>query len=200
MHYVLEVRIKTKCVASLVAQWWRVRLPIWGTQFWSPVWGDPTCREATKPVGPNYQAGAGAGEPQGLSWRILEPAPRQEKAPQLQRSLQSNEDPARTKINNKYSKVWMTDPSLEKTSREPSRAAGKASWPRPPIRGLAWTAGLFVGPLSLTTDVSSLLSSGLWIILSRWNFRQKHSPGTRQASPGNIWKLLFKQTGIHGVS
>ena len=36
--------------ASLVAQWWRVCLPMQGTRVRALVWEDPTCRGATGPV------------------------------------------------------------------------------------------------------------------------------------------------------
>ena len=39
---------------SLVAQWLRIRLPMWGTQDPALVQEDPTCRRATKPVRHNY--------------------------------------------------------------------------------------------------------------------------------------------------
>ena len=41
---------------SLVAQWLRICLPMQGTWVWAPVWEDPTCRGATKPVRHNYWA------------------------------------------------------------------------------------------------------------------------------------------------
>ena len=41
---------------SLVAQWLRVRLPTQGTRVQAPVWEDPTCRGATKPVCHHYWA------------------------------------------------------------------------------------------------------------------------------------------------
>ena len=40
--------------ASLVAQWLRICLPMQGTQVRALVWGDPTCRGATRPVSHNY--------------------------------------------------------------------------------------------------------------------------------------------------
>ena len=40
--------------ASLVGQWLRIRLPMQGTQVWTLVREDPTCRGATKPVRHNY--------------------------------------------------------------------------------------------------------------------------------------------------
>ena len=36
--------------ASLVAQWLRICLPMQGRQVRAPVWEDPTCRGATRPV------------------------------------------------------------------------------------------------------------------------------------------------------
>ena len=42
--------------ASLVAQWLRICLPMQGTQVWSLVQEDATCRGATKPVRHNYWA------------------------------------------------------------------------------------------------------------------------------------------------
>ena len=41
-------------VASLVAQWLRIRLPMQETQVRALVREDPTCRGATKPVRHNY--------------------------------------------------------------------------------------------------------------------------------------------------
>ena len=40
--------------ASLVAQWLRVCLPMYGTRVRALVWEDPTCRGATRPVSHNY--------------------------------------------------------------------------------------------------------------------------------------------------
>ena len=40
--------------ASLVAQWLRIGLPMQGTRVQAPVWEDPTCRGATRPVSHNY--------------------------------------------------------------------------------------------------------------------------------------------------
>ena len=40
--------------ASLVAQWLRIHLPMQGTRVRALIWGDPTCRGATKPVHHNY--------------------------------------------------------------------------------------------------------------------------------------------------
>ena len=39
---------------SLVAQWFRIRLPMQGTRVRALVQEDPTCRGATKPVRHNY--------------------------------------------------------------------------------------------------------------------------------------------------
>ncbi|KAJ8786651.1 hypothetical protein J1605_006140 [Eschrichtius robustus] len=41
-------------VASLVAQWLRICLPMQGTWVRALVWEDPTCRGATRPVSHNY--------------------------------------------------------------------------------------------------------------------------------------------------
>ena len=54
---------------SLVAQWLRICLPMQGTQVWSLVLEDPTCRGATKPVCHNYWACM----PQLLKPMCLEP-------------------------------------------------------------------------------------------------------------------------------
>ena len=40
--------------ASLVAQWLRVCLLMQGTRVRALVWGDPTCRGATRPVSQSY--------------------------------------------------------------------------------------------------------------------------------------------------
>ena len=45
---------KYRQVASLVAQWLRIHLPMQGTGVRVLVWEDPTCRRATKPVRHNY--------------------------------------------------------------------------------------------------------------------------------------------------
>ena len=42
--------LKATSGASLVAQWLGVRLPMQGTRVRAPIWEDPTCRGATKPV------------------------------------------------------------------------------------------------------------------------------------------------------
>ena len=39
---------------SLVAQWLRIHLPMWGIRVQALVWEDPTCRGATKPVCHDY--------------------------------------------------------------------------------------------------------------------------------------------------
>ena len=41
---------------SLVAQWLKIHLPTQGTWVWSLVWGDLTCRRATKPTCHNYRS------------------------------------------------------------------------------------------------------------------------------------------------
>ena len=41
---------KSGAWASLVAQWLRICLPVWGTRVRALVWEDPTCRGATRPV------------------------------------------------------------------------------------------------------------------------------------------------------
>ena len=43
-----------KTGASLVAQWLRICLPMQGTRVRALVWGDPTCRGATRPVSHDY--------------------------------------------------------------------------------------------------------------------------------------------------
>ena len=51
--------------ASLVVQWLGVCLPVQGTRVQALVWGDPTCRGATRPMSHNYRACAsGACAPQ----------------------------------------------------------------------------------------------------------------------------------------
>ena len=40
--------------ASLVAQWLRICLPMQGTRVQAPVWEDPICHGATRPVSHNY--------------------------------------------------------------------------------------------------------------------------------------------------
>ena len=48
------MEIKTKIGTSLVAQWFRIRLPMQGTRVRALAWEDPTCCGATKPVSHNY--------------------------------------------------------------------------------------------------------------------------------------------------
>ena len=48
--------VKISNQASLVAQWWRVHLPGWGTQVQSLVQEDPTCHGAASPRCHNYWA------------------------------------------------------------------------------------------------------------------------------------------------
>ena len=61
---------------SLVAQWFRIRLPMQGTQVQSLVREDPTCRGATRPVRHNYWARV----PQLLKPERLEPVLRNKKS------------------------------------------------------------------------------------------------------------------------
>ena len=87
--------------ASLVAQWQRTRLPVQETQVPSLVWEDPTCHGAMKSVRPSYWACAL--EPGSHNYwcpRVLELQPQQAKppqwearAPQLEKSPHSKEDP-----------------------------------------------------------------------------------------------------------
>ena len=54
--------------ASLVAQWYRICLPMQETKVQSLIWGDPTCHRATKSMHLNYWACAlEPTEPQLLS-------------------------------------------------------------------------------------------------------------------------------------
>ena len=46
----LSESIRVKLQASVVAQWWRILLPVQKTQVPSLVQEDPTCQGATKPV------------------------------------------------------------------------------------------------------------------------------------------------------
>ena len=52
----LKITSIKKARASLVAQWLGIRLPVQGTRVWAPVWEDPTCRGAIKPMRHNYWA------------------------------------------------------------------------------------------------------------------------------------------------
>ena len=52
--YVLLFHSQNGFRASLVAQWFRVCLPMQGTQVRALVWEDPTCHGATRPVSHNY--------------------------------------------------------------------------------------------------------------------------------------------------
>ena len=92
--------------ASLVAQWFRVYLPMQGTRVRALVWEDPTCRGATSPVSHNYWACASGAcaplqeEPQRWEahepqWRVA-PARRNWRKPSHR-----NEDPTQPKIKKK---------------------------------------------------------------------------------------------------
>ena len=50
----IQLSIKKKTRASLVAQWLRICLPMQGTWVRALVWEDPTCHGATRPVSHNY--------------------------------------------------------------------------------------------------------------------------------------------------
>ncbi|KAJ8785661.1 hypothetical protein J1605_007258 [Eschrichtius robustus] len=52
----LRSATREAAIASLVAQWLRIRLPMQGTRVRVLVREDPTCRGATKPVRHNYRA------------------------------------------------------------------------------------------------------------------------------------------------
>ena len=76
---------------SLVAQGLRIHLPMQGTQVWSLVQEDPTCRGATKPVRHNYWSPCTLGPKCHNYWahvlQLLKPAclacaRQQEKPPQ----------------------------------------------------------------------------------------------------------------------
>ena len=49
-----ELVLKFTWGTPLVAQWLRIHLPLQGTRVRALVWGDPTCRGATKPMSHNY--------------------------------------------------------------------------------------------------------------------------------------------------
>ena len=51
-----DVLLKSDPGVSLVAQWWRIRLPVQETRVRSLVLEDPTCHRATKPVSHFYWA------------------------------------------------------------------------------------------------------------------------------------------------
>ena len=113
------------------------------TWVWSLVWEDPTCREATKPVGHNYWTGAL--EPRSRNyWSpcALQPVLCNDKPPQweasalqlenspcslqLEKSLCSNKDPA-CQTNNKIFLSRKTTPENKKVgvTLSPSRGASK---------------------------------------------------------------------------
>ena len=52
--YCIEILLQT----SLVVQWLKIHLSVWGTGVWSLVWEDSTSHEATKPLFHNYWAHA----------------------------------------------------------------------------------------------------------------------------------------------
>ena len=84
--------------ASLVVQWLRVCLPMWGTRVRALVWEDPTCRRATRPVSHNCWAcasGACALQ-QERPWWWEAHAPQWRVAPTChnwRKPLHRNEDP-----------------------------------------------------------------------------------------------------------
>ena len=53
-HIQVNIYLKGKKRASLVAQWLRICLPMQGTRVQALVWEDPTCRRATRPMSHNY--------------------------------------------------------------------------------------------------------------------------------------------------
>ena len=103
--------------ASLVAQWWRVCLPMQEPQVRSLIWKDPTCCWAAKPVDHNYWACAL--EPGSCNYWAC--APQRQKPPQWEAhtpqlrsspgSLQSeksthcNKDPEHLTMNKEYVKT-----------------------------------------------------------------------------------------------
>ena len=90
--------------ASLVAQWFRVCLPMQGTWVRALVWEDPTCHGATKPVSHNYWACAsGACAPKRERPRQWEAHTPQWRVAPICRNWRKpshrNEDPTQPKIN-----------------------------------------------------------------------------------------------------
>ena len=89
--------------ASLVAQWWGIRLTVQETRVQSLTPEDPTCRGATRPVHHKYWACAlEPGSHNYWSPCSLEPVLRNKRSPcspKLEKSPSSNEDPAQPKIN-----------------------------------------------------------------------------------------------------
>ena len=114
------------CISGL--PWWlsgkESTSPLQETRVWSPVWKDPTCREATEPVHRNYWTCAL--EPRNRNYWAWAPggsAPQQEKpprreactlqgghtphSPQLEGSPRSSGVPAQPKLN---ATIFMTHP------------------------------------------------------------------------------------------
>ena len=91
------------CWASLVAEKWRIHLPVQGTQVWPLVQDDPTCHGATQPVSHSYWGCALA--PLLFRKRSLcseKPVLRNQRAAptlRLEKSLRGNRDPVQPKIN-----------------------------------------------------------------------------------------------------
>ena len=54
VEFTKQNRIKNEKMASLVAQWLRICLPMQGTRVRALVWEDSTCRGAARPVSHNY--------------------------------------------------------------------------------------------------------------------------------------------------
>ena len=50
----IDMLKKSFAGASLVVQWLRICLLMQGTRVRAPVWEDPTCRRAARPVSHNY--------------------------------------------------------------------------------------------------------------------------------------------------
>ena len=48
--------IKNLVGASLMVQWLKICLLMWGAQGQTLVWEDPSCQGATEPMGHNYQS------------------------------------------------------------------------------------------------------------------------------------------------
>ena len=110
-HSEYQEKEESSCGASLVAQWWRIRLPMQEMQVQSLVREDPTCCRATEPLSHKHRARAlqalkpecpracALQQEKPQQWEAR--APRPESRPlslQLEKSLHSNEDPAQSKI------------------------------------------------------------------------------------------------------
>ena len=85
----LILQFKNTTGTSLVVQWLRIRLPMWGTQVRSLIWGDSTCLRATKSMCHSYFSHL----PQLLKPTCLEPVLCNKRSHRNEKPTHCNEKP-----------------------------------------------------------------------------------------------------------